>query len=163
MSRLSFFSSFIFVPPLAAVMSVHPIHVVEEDDEAFERGMMVVETHGITFVIVHLHAHDSMKRVTEAAQVAVRVHELTAAGHIVVVMGDMNTLSPLDADWHKKEGLVDFLMDPRVRVLWAHVLARCFYISSALKWCTGVVHAWVDFFRYRCQHACRKSTWSRAS
>lgn len=36
-------------------------------------------------------------------------------------MGDMNTLSPRDKEWHQREKLVDFLLNPKVNGL-AHAV-----------------------------------------
>jgi len=48
---------------------------------------------GLDILVVHLNAHDAVKREEEANVVAGRVRELTAQGRPAIVMGDFNTLS----------------------------------------------------------------------
>lgn len=83
-----------------------------------------MNTSGIHYIVVHLDAHSSVNRLVEAKVVASRVTALTAAGETVVVMGDMNTLSPRDQEWHREEKLVEFLQDERVRALLAWFTPR---------------------------------------
>lgn len=96
------------------MLSTWPIKVISADDTNFERGMLEARTNGVTYLLVHLHAHDSIVREAEAEIVANRVKHHTAAGHPVLVAGDMNTLSPLDRAWHEQEDLLGFINDPRV-------------------------------------------------
>ncbi len=52
---------------------------------------------------MHLHAHDSLAREQEALRVADAIRPLLARAAQVVLMGDFNSLSPLDSLQH--EGL----------------------------------------------------------
>ena len=90
------------------IMATSPIEVLWADDSPmhFERGAIAAGVGGVVYIVVHLHAHDAGARVGEAQRIARNVTALTAAGRPVVVMGDFNTLSPLDADWHVAEDFV---------------------------------------------------------
>lgn len=91
------------------IMSREPLRVLSYDNKRFERGMIVVEIEDIIYIVVHLHAHDSEARVGESKIVRDLVAELTVNGRPVLVVGDMNTVSPRDIDWHKKENLLSWL------------------------------------------------------
>ena len=95
------------------IFAARPITVLETDVQDFERGLLVVEVAGDVFMVVHLNAHDHVKRATEVRIVTEKVAHYTAAGKNVVVMGDMNTLSPLDREWHQQEQLLQWLTDPK--------------------------------------------------
>ena len=62
---------------------------------------LLVASLGVVHIIVHLNAHDAVKRVREVELVLEQVHKYTRAGLPVLVMGDMNTLIPRDAEWHE--------------------------------------------------------------
>lgn len=95
-----------------AVFSRTPIDVVGQYDNLFERGVLHVVIRGLHFFIAHLNAHSSRKRAEETAVLSALVKNATAttvsAGSSslventsnAVVMGDLNTLSPLDAHLH---------------------------------------------------------------
>ena len=67
---------------------------------SFERGVFHVEVRGVHFFVAHLNAHDSSARARETAVLAELVRNSSRGGSRVVVMGDLNTLSPLDARAH---------------------------------------------------------------
>jgi hexosaminidase len=119
-----------------AVLSSSKLRVLwSNDGSSFERGLLAVETRGVVVVATHLNAHNAIARKAEAAivasilpslrELAVRVaspgerlhkwgcrpSELDecAARVPVALAGDMNTLSPLDAECHKQEELLKFL------------------------------------------------------
>ena len=101
------------IPPhkisLSGVMSVFPITVVSEmSSPTFERGVLHVKSGGVHFFVVHLNAHSAVSRVLEAQALASLVSAVKSEP--AVVMGDLNTLSSLDAETHLKEGLLDFLL-----------------------------------------------------
>ena len=76
-----------------AVFSKTPIEVVGRHEIHFERGVLHVQILGIHFFIAHLNAHNSTAREEETKYLGTLVRRVTLP---VVVMGDMNTLSPLD-------------------------------------------------------------------
>jgi endonuclease/exonuclease/phosphatase family metal-dependent hydrolase len=78
--------------PLAVFSKTH-IKVIGRHEEHFERGVLHVQILGIHFFIAHLNAHNSTAREGETTYLGTLVRRVTAP---VVVMGDMNTLSPLD-------------------------------------------------------------------
>ena len=61
--------------------------------------------HNLALLLTHLSPHDAAHRALEAAAVARRAAALDAAGVPVLVLGDLNTLSPLDAPAHARAGL----------------------------------------------------------
>jgi endonuclease/exonuclease/phosphatase family metal-dependent hydrolase len=107
-------------PYYLGIMSVFPIDVlyVNDDPHDFERGMLHVKIRDVNYIVVHLHAHDSQKREEEVALVLKRA--LAVSDEPVLIMGDLNTLSPLDADWHEENGILKYLSsrapDERLRV-----------------------------------------------
>ena len=76
-----------------AVFSKTPIEVLGKYDTYFERGVLHVRILGVQFFIAHLNAHNSTARSIETKHLATLLPPPPAK---VVVMGDMNTLSPLD-------------------------------------------------------------------
>ncbi|KAA0170779.1 hypothetical protein FNF27_06477 [Cafeteria roenbergensis] len=127
-----------------AVMSAGHVRTLWSDPgRDFERGVLAVETLGAVVVAAHLNAHSAPDRAKESdaiarllpalRQAAVRragpgerrrkwgcqgdteaALNACAARVPVFVSGDMNTLTPLDADCHVKEGLLDFLRDGKL-------------------------------------------------
>jgi endonuclease/exonuclease/phosphatase family metal-dependent hydrolase len=92
-----------------ALLSTRPLRVLFSDVTNMERGMLAAESGGVVFVLVHLHAHSAERRRAEAVRVLAHVRDVERDMHLpVVVMGDMNTLSPLDAACHRRDGLLDF-------------------------------------------------------
>jgi hexosaminidase len=113
------FSS-LFRPPKhpywLGLFSAFPIVAVDKQWKGFERGMVhaqvqvgpagqdVIEH----YFVVHLDAHDAVAREREAQRVAEAVRAASSAGAPVLVMGDFNTLSPLDRPLHEAMGLLDY-------------------------------------------------------
>jgi len=64
---------------------------------ALEQGMVHVVTSGLHLIVVHLHSSDAEKRIEEARRVVLETRRVPPAAP-VVVLGNMNTLSPLDAE-----------------------------------------------------------------
>jgi len=77
----------------------------------FQRGLLhiYVKTLDLHVMVLHLHAHSSELRTLECQKVASILLPFIANNSRVVLMGDMNTLSPLDASQHKEMGLLDSL------------------------------------------------------
>ena len=76
-----------------------------------QRGLLWVyfPRRALHVMVVHLHAHSSSQSTREADFVTSLVGPLTRAGARVVVMGDMNTLSPWDRKVHEEQGLAVLL------------------------------------------------------
>jgi len=97
-----------------ALLSSKSMTVVLTDTTHFERGLIVADVAGVRFMLVHLHAQSAVERAKEAAHVRGLVAIYTAAGFPVIVLGDFNSPSPVDAACHAAEGLVDSLLLPAV-------------------------------------------------
>ncbi len=115
-----------------ALMAKWPISVLYWNTDDFERGVLVTAVRGHAIVLVHLHAHDSNARQLEAMRVNELVRELTSSGWPVAVMGDFNTLSPIDAALHRQHNLLKWLQQPAVpqRVRNKHVTTA----AKAVQW-----------------------------
>jgi hypothetical protein len=111
------------------IMSAHPFQVLGRyGPPLFQRGMLHVYIRALELhvCVVHLHAHDSLLREKEAkaitdilspwlsARTSVGARRLASLkGNFsdrVIVMGDLNTLSPLDATVHVEEGVLQTLL-----------------------------------------------------
>lgn len=99
---------------LAILSSRGPLVVVLEDTEHFERGLLVADVAGTRFLVAHLHAQDSHIRLQEARWIAALVARYTAAGIPLVLLGDLNSLSPQDASCMADEGTLRELLKPSV-------------------------------------------------
>jgi len=62
--------------------------------------------------VVHLHAHDSYKRENETLFLASKIAPLLEKDEKVILMGDLNSLSPLDKGVHQQEDLTHLLGQP---------------------------------------------------
>lgn len=98
----------------AGLISKYPITVIARHVAGMTRGFLVVRVRGVVYVVLHLHAQDSVLRDVEAKLVIRTLGQEVPAGTPVVIMGDFNTLSHLDEDCYWAENLMDYLFDPRV-------------------------------------------------
>lgn len=107
------------------MFATSPIRVLEErnDPAEFERGIFVVGIQDTVYIIAHLQAHSAVLRREEAKRVvatAAKYRQREArpgydsCGGGVVVMGDLNTLSPRDRLWHEQQQLEAFFEDPQI-------------------------------------------------
>ncbi|RYY85037.1 hypothetical protein EON63_08055 [archaeon] len=82
------------------IVSAIPFHVLDvQGSPAFERGYVYVHYSSLDLYVValHLHAHNATVRSGEVRQIVRRVLKpLLDEGRKVLVMGDFNTLSPVD-------------------------------------------------------------------
>ena len=84
------------------VLSHTPIEVVGLYEDKFQRGVLHVSIRGVDFFVVHLHAHDAVKRSMETArlvELVTNVQNRSGNKSDIIIMGDLNTLSPLDAGY----------------------------------------------------------------
>ena len=96
-------------PYLLGLSSIFPFIVINEfGPPNFQRGAIHAYFHQFQLHVwvVHLHAHSSTAREKEAILLASLVQPLLANNSKVIVMGDMNTLSPLDSQEHNELNLV---------------------------------------------------------
>ena len=98
-------------PYFVGVISKHPLEVINTDEDNFYHGLLHVKTKGTHILIAHLTPFESAMREKETAKIAEFVQGMTEP---VVVMGDMNTLSPLDKDYYEKENIATYLADKKV-------------------------------------------------
>ena len=96
-------------------------------DEGFEHGMLHVRIQGVHFVVTHLNSHDVRKREIETRLIAEEVKKYEAEP--LVLMGDMNSLSPFDKQLHIRQNLQTLL--ERDGPDWRHLASR--YLTPRLK------------------------------
>lgn len=106
LARMAGFSESAFFPtshgyPLA-VFSRTPIEIIGRHNDGFERGVLHVQILQHNFFIAHLNAHSSSARSQETALLSDLVRNASSenSSQGVIVMGDLNTLSPLDKVFH---------------------------------------------------------------
>lgn len=107
------------------LLSRWPVVVLAWNTHNFERGMLVVRTAGVVYIVVHLHAHSATARRGEAVVVARAIQRWGADGSVpTIVLGDFNTLSPEDSAWHTAQGMAQWLASSAVptRVAAKHLL-----------------------------------------
>jgi endonuclease/exonuclease/phosphatase family metal-dependent hydrolase len=93
-------------PYFVGVLSKYPVTVVATRSAGFHHGLLHVRIRGVHYLITHLSPADAARREAEASMLADLVRGLVGP---VVVMGDLNTLSPLDREHHVAARLVDVL------------------------------------------------------
>lgn len=95
-------------PYRIGVTADSPIEWIGNMEAGFEHGFLHVRIGGIQYVITHLCSADSGRREQEARVIAQRVAGMDEP---LVVMGDLNTLSPYDHPAYEQVGLVDSLVN----------------------------------------------------
>lgn len=89
------------------IASKTPIETVKTfDTEPFHHGLLHVKTAQLDFIVTHLSPFSAEHRERETAFIADYVPQIDGR---VVVMGDMNTLSPLDKIHYDKMGIKEVL------------------------------------------------------
>jgi hypothetical protein len=91
-------------------------------------------------LVVHLHAHSSIDREAEATYIQTQIiegviEEKYGAGAFIAIMGDMNSLSSVDAKHHEELGLVQTMstFEPQVSTHLRHIVERgriCVYVMD---------------------------------
>lgn len=87
-------------------LSRHPIERLTSLEEGFHHGVLVLRIEGVHYIITHLTPKSSRDREYEAHNLAQLVSTIREP---VLLMGDLNTLSPLDQEWHTSTGLLHIL------------------------------------------------------
>ncbi len=80
--------------------SFQPITDVQRIREGYHHGLLVGCTHELRLFVVHLSPHKYIRRQEEAKLICDRVGEVIAVGEDVVVLGDFNSVSPLDQAYY---------------------------------------------------------------
>jgi endonuclease/exonuclease/phosphatase family metal-dependent hydrolase len=98
---------------LVGLLSRHPLERKAAVGVPFHHGALHVIVLGVHYIVVHLTPASAVERRKEAAYLA---EMIVAISEPLLVMGDLNTLSPLDAEAHDRVALVDILrQDPGLR------------------------------------------------
>ncbi|MDF2658012.1 MAG: hypothetical protein K0Q94_803 [Paenibacillus sp.] len=93
-------------PYYVGIVSKHPLQLVGLTEKPFHHGLLHVKANGVHFLITHLCSSDSMEREREADYIANTVSRISEP---LLVMGDLNTLSPHDDGYYKEYGLLETL------------------------------------------------------
>ena len=95
------------------IVSREPLTKVQRHAAPFHHGLLEAYSFGVYWLVAHLSPVDSVARLGETKAIAERFHALRAAASVpVVLLGDLNTLSPQD-DLGNLAQLLD--TDPRLR------------------------------------------------
>lgn len=89
------------------ISSKKPIQLKKKIVEGCGHGLLHVETYGYDFLVTHLNPGDTKKRKQEAEFIVEYIHKNKLDNFLL--MGDMNTHSPMDAD-HMEATATDLLM-----------------------------------------------------
>jgi len=84
-----------------ALTSNKPISLKERIVEPFWHGLLHCESYGIDFYVVHLSPADCDIRLDEARLVTERIYK--SKNNSYIILGDFNSLSPLDAYWMEQK------------------------------------------------------------
>lgn len=79
------------------ITSKRPIEVKGKQTEQFGHGLLHVRTYGLDVLVTHLNPNNARQRNEEACRIVEYICEHVQAG--CLLMGDMNSHSPMDADW----------------------------------------------------------------
>jgi exonuclease III len=92
-------------PYFIGIASKFPIMKINRMEESpFHHGMLHVKINSINFIVTHLCPFESERRVKEAEAI---VKYILPIQEPVVVMGDLNTFSPLDQDYYKFDQIIE--------------------------------------------------------
>lgn len=78
--------------------SAFPIETIGTVQKPLAHGLIHVRTGGVHYLVVHLQSNVVEKRIAEANALTALVSALLAAEKEVVVLGDLNSISPFDQD-----------------------------------------------------------------
>lgn len=79
------------------VTSKRPIEVKSKLTEQFGHGLLHVRTYGLDVLVTHLNPSNARQRNEEAGRIVGYIREHVEGA--CLLMGDMNSHSPMDADW----------------------------------------------------------------
>jgi endonuclease/exonuclease/phosphatase family metal-dependent hydrolase len=96
-----------------AILARQPFSVVAEVAEGFHHGVLVAQAGPLHLLVTHLCPVNAARRQAEAELLAAR---LATAPRPLLLLGDLNTLSPLDAPWYDQAGTTALLAhNPHLR------------------------------------------------
>lgn len=82
-----------------AISSKFPITEVEEISKGIKRGFFVAKSADIHFVVIHMMSQKLSARKKELQLISTTVKKLQQENKKVIVLGDFNSLSPLDKNY----------------------------------------------------------------
>lgn len=88
------------------ILSKHPIQSVETIEDGFHHGVLIALINDVHYIITHLTPMESRKRESETVLLASIVRRIQGP---LLLLGDLNTLSPLDSQWHESSNLLGVL------------------------------------------------------
>lgn len=86
------------------ITSKEPITVVSRNIDGFGHGMLHVKTYGLNCLVTHLNPGNWEKRLEEANNIANYINDNKLDS--VVLMGDMNSHSPMDAEYLENNAIL---------------------------------------------------------
>lgn len=102
-------------------MSHRPIEVVGRYSEGFQRGVLHVRIGGVAYLLAHLHAQSDL---AHHAEVKLLTKKLNAVKEPVLLAGDLNMPSPVDASVYKSEKLFTAIVQGDMKILKAKYLSQ---------------------------------------
>lgn len=113
MQKIGFPYSYLFEmetsPYLVGIASKWPVEIIEcMEEEPIYHGLLHAKINGIHFVIVHLTPFESAHRERETEKIRGLISAIQAP---VMVMGDFNTLSPLDEKHYREMNTYEILTE----------------------------------------------------
>lgn len=98
-------------PYYIGVISKLPIKLINTYEEEFHHGLIHVEIKNIQYFLTHLKPFGSIQREEETKFIAKLTRSLNKPA---IIMGDLNTLSPLDKNHYNQMGVLEsFLSDKK--------------------------------------------------
>lgn len=82
----------------------HPIEVVEQNKKDFRHGLLHAVIKKVHFLVTHSYPSNAIDRTAEMYKISNIIEQFK--NEPTVVLGDLNTLSPLDHDLHFHDDLV---------------------------------------------------------
>lgn len=89
-----------------AILSRQPIQLVNVYSTMFQHSMLHVNISNTHFIVTHLDSINSLLREKEVLIIRDVIENISAP---LMIMGDLNSLSPLDKEFHEKNNFKDFL------------------------------------------------------
>lgn len=87
------------------ISSTDKIEIQCKQQEGFHHGLLHVKTHSVHFLVTHLTPYSGNDRLKEATAIVERVQHQQQANELIMLVGDLNSLSPLDDFyyWYTKD------------------------------------------------------------
>lgn len=92
-----------------AITSSFPIEVIDRHTDNMHHGFLIVKIRGMAFIVTHLNPFDGGQRLKEAQLIVESAKQLTQCP--IGLMGDLNSLSRLDASLYEANNTIAQLME----------------------------------------------------